>query len=437
MARFLIAVWPIPGHYYPNLSLAVALRSRGHEVAFFSGRRAQPVIEREGFPCFCFRHTDESVIDKTFFSPRPAAPWWKPQILVQRGYYYAWVAGTLGGQVSDIEEAIDRWHPDVLVCDPSLWGPILVVPERHRIPVAVFAYIPFCPLPGPDVPPLGFGIAPPRTLLAHFSTGLLNAIFRIGSAPFRNAANEIRRQHGLAPISVSPTEYAAGMPLYLVTGAADFDYERHDLPSSVRYIGPCPWQRTKASTETWFEELPRDRPWVYVSEGTLLAKDPFVSRAAAQGLANLRMQVILTTSTPEVPDALKPVPPNVRVEHWTKVHYDDVLPRASVVVTTGGGGTVVAALQAGLPLVIVPTDWDKPDIAQRVVQAGAAIRITPRNCSPARLREAVEKLLNDDSFRANARRLGNSLSATRGPAQAAELLEGIVPTEVMAERQIT
>ena len=42
----------------------------------------------------------------------------------------------------------------------------------------------------------------------------------------------------------------------------------------------------------------------------------------------------------------------------------------------------MAGLRAGVPLVLVPTSWDKPDIALRMVEAGVAVRVPPRRCTP-------------------------------------------------------
>ena len=66
--------------------------------------------------------------------------------------------------------------------------------------------------------------------------------------------------------------------------------------------------------------------------------------------------------------------------------------------TTGGAGTVMAALHAGVPLVVVPTEWDKPENAQRVVEAGVGVRLAPHLCTPTRLRSAVEHVLSEPDF---------------------------------------
>ena len=57
--RFLITLWPFTGHLLPQLSIANALRERGHEVAFYTGEDARGTIDQEGFELFPFERIDE------------------------------------------------------------------------------------------------------------------------------------------------------------------------------------------------------------------------------------------------------------------------------------------------------------------------------------------------------------------------------------------
>ena len=86
----------------------------------------------------------------------------------------------------------------------------------------------------------------------------------------------------------------------------------------------------------------------------------------------------------------------------------------------------MSAMRAGVPLVIVPTTWDKPDNARRVIEAGAGVRLLPRKCTPEGLREAVEQVLSDSGYRENARRIARELNAAPGPPGAAQLIERMV-----------
>ena len=75
-----------------------------------------------------------------------------------------------------------------------------------------------------------------------------------------------------------------------------------------------------------------------------------------------------------------------------------------------------------MPLIIVPTEWDKPDIARRVVETGAGIHLAPGRCTPKGLRDAVEQVLGTPSFRQNAQRMAAAFARYGGPPAAAELL---------------
>jgi MGT family glycosyltransferase len=321
-------------------------------------------------------------------------------------------------------------------------GLILVLHETHRLPVAFFSVPAACALPGPDAPAWGRGLPRPRTQLMRLRSRLRRAVGRWLSADFHAEVNALRRRYGLPPLAISVTEVAGRMPLYLVPSAPEFDYERRDLPPSVHYVGPCSWDKPRDEPlPPWLAQLPCDRPLVHVTESTIHADKPFLLQAAARAFRDCPVQVVMTTGGHRDPAelGLGPLAPHIRVERY--VPHSDLLPRTAVIVTMGGAGTVMAALKAGVPQVVVPTEWDKFENAQRVVEAGAGLRLEPKRCTPERLRAAVERVLGEPSFRQNAQRLAAAFARYGGAAQAAELLEGLATrlrrsahlTEVNAE----
>jgi MGT family glycosyltransferase len=427
MARILITTWPFPGHLFPQVAVGRALRDRGHEVAFYTGARAARVLASESLAHFPFQRIDEDHLYDVVFNPHRGSLGWSG---LRRfgGTLRGWLLDTIPAQVEDLRRVVAAWRPDVIVTDPTMWAPILVLHELLSLPVAVSSFVPACMVPGRDAPPFGLGLPPPRSwcsrAVARAATWGTAALTR----GFRRRANELRRRYQLPPIMTSVTEHAGGMPLYLVPSVPEFDYGRRDVPPSVRYVGPFLWNSpADHPAPDWLSEVPRDQPWVHVSEGTVHYQAPVVLRAAARGLGGGPFQVLMTTGGDREPDALGlgPLASNVRVARW--ISHRDLLPRTDVVVTTGGAGTVLAALGAGVPLVIVPTEWDKPEIARRVVEAGAGLWLSPSRCSPRRLRAAVERVLADRSFRERARRLAAGFSAAGGAARAAELIEALAP----------
>jgi MGT family glycosyltransferase len=245
----------------------------------------------------------------------------------------------------------------------------------------------------------------------------------------RNRVDTFRAERGLPPMGCSVSAFAGRSTLYLVGSLRELDYNRTDLPPTVHYVGACVWHPPMAEgAAASLDAIPTDHPWVHVTEGTSHHQDPFVLRAAVQGLAGRPVHAILTTGQQRDPAALglDPPPPNFHVTRW--VSHSELLPRCSAVVTTGGANTVLAALQAGVPLVVVPTTWDKPDNARRVTEAGVGVRLSPRRCTPERLREAVEEVLNVPRYRENAARIAEALAAAPGPAGAADLVQSLVGT---------
>jgi UDP:flavonoid glycosyltransferase YjiC (YdhE family) len=147
-------------------------------------------------------------------------------------------------------------------------------------------------------------------------------------------------------------------------------------------------------------------------------QQPFVLRAAAQGLANLPMQVILTTGASGRGPKSNP---NLHLVRW--VSHTELLPQLDLMITTGGLATVQTTLRAGVPMIVVPTEWDKPDIARSVVETGAGVRLAPKDCTPERLREMVQHVLATPSIKQNSQRMAGVFAQYGGPLAAAKLLE--------------
>jgi MGT family glycosyltransferase len=424
MARFLMTVWPLSGHLHPNLAVANALRAQGHDVAFYTGERGRSNVESEGYKLYPFRHVNEARFNELLRAiGKITLDWTKtPQ---QLGYWREWLLGTLPGQLADLEEALADWRPDALVCDPTMWAPTLILHEARPIPVAVFSYVATCLLPGPGAPIPGFPLPRPRTTADRFARQVLQAALNLAAFGTRQGVNVLRRRYGLPPLGTSMTDYTGRMPLYLVQGIPEFDYNRQDLPPSVHYVGNCPWDRPSNEPPLAFlGELSHDRPWVYVTEGTAHFREPLALKAAVHGLADAPVQVIATSNHSPTELGVSSLPANFRLERW--IPYSDLVPRVDLIVTTGGTNTIMQALTAGVPLIIVPSSWEQPESAWRVAEAGVGLRLSPRDCTPEKLRVAVETILATPSFRQNARLFSDILGRYGGAGYAAELLGNLI-----------
>jgi MGT family glycosyltransferase len=140
----------------------------------------------------------------------------------------------------------------------------------------------------------------------------------------------------------------------------------------------------------------------------------------ADALGGLDLQVVVTA-----PDGVEFDPPaNVLVR--SRVPQLDLLDRVDAVICHGGMNTVAETLAVGRPLVVAPIRDDQPIIADQVTRAGAGLTVRYARVTPEQLREAVQQVLTDKSFRAGAERLQASFAAAGGPPRAADRLEALL-----------
>lgn len=173
---------------------------------------------------------------------------------------------------------------------------------------------------------------------------------------------------------------------------------------------------------------PTERPVAWLTLGTVNSAFDAAGgtwAAALAAVATLPIDVIASTGR----GAAHPVvPPNVRVVDW--VPLEEALATAAIVICHGGSGTTMAALGAGVPLVVIPMLADQPTNATMVEQLGAGIAVRPARPrriagltagDVPRLRQAITSVLSEPGYAIAAR-----LAATRfagRPSIAARLEE--------------
>jgi MGT family glycosyltransferase len=425
--KVLFCCWPFEGHVFPQLSIALAARERGAEVAFFTDPEFGESIESEGVRLFPFSRVQAAW--RRVREREREVGGQRQSLRVAHQAFREWLVETIPDQVADLREVIAEFEPDVLVTDASMWGPSLILHDSEPIPVALASPLIYASIPGPDAPAPGLGLASASDARRRAVAWAVTHGTELAARGLRRRIDELRASYGLAPMGCSVNAQIGRLPLYMVLSVPELDCNRWDLPDSVHYLGSCLWHPPQAPEDgEWLDSLRADRPWVHVTDGTSHFQDPFVLRAAVQGLSGRDLEVIITHGRDRRPEEFAPGPPapNVHIRRW--ISHETLLPRCAAMVTTGGAGSTMAGLSAGIPLVLVPTTWDKPDNAIRVAQAGAGVIVSPKRCTPARLRAAIEQVLGDPGYRQAAQDCARKLAAAPGPDGAARLIEGLGST---------
>jgi MGT family glycosyltransferase len=408
--HYLFAMWDGAGTVAPELSVARGLLERGHRVTVIG----DPTLEAEataigaGFrawheaPHLRSRRPEDDFI-RDFEVDNP------PELIAR--LCERLICGPAAAYAVETTAAIDDVRPDAVVSSAFLLGPQIAA-EAAGLPLAaMFANI--YPVPAPGLPPFGAGFAPARN---EDERQMYAAIRQEGGAMW-NAhlapLNAARAEHGLAPLD-GVWEQLDHAHRVLVLSSSAFDFPA-ELPANVRYVG------ARLDDPAWADEWTPPvggEPLVLASLSTGNQDQLSVLRRIVDALGSLPVRGVVTTGHAIAPEEL-PSPANVSVVRAAP--HSAVLEQAAAVVTHGGHGTVIKALAADVPLLVLPMGRDQLDNATRVTERGAGLQLTP-DAAPEAIAQAVRSLLDESGFRAAAARLGARLrEETRTDEAVAEL----------------
>jgi MGT family glycosyltransferase len=241
------------------------------------------------------------------------------------------------------------------------------------------------------------------------------------------ALNAARAALGLGALEHLLEQFRPAKAELLATSRA-FDFPADALPDHVRYVGPLIGDPHWA--KPWISPWPKSdtRPLVAVGFSTTFQNHAAVMQNVIDALAPLPARVLITLGGSIKADELRAAGNCVLVD---SAPHSLVMGQAALVITHGGHGTVMRALMSRAPMLVIPHGRDQNDNAIRITERGAGMSLMP-NASVDAIRAACERLLNEPSFRAAAKRLGDLVAAEAENSQVVEELEaaaagGLIP----------
>jgi UDP:flavonoid glycosyltransferase YjiC (YdhE family) len=364
--RALVAATGWPGHVFPAIALALALRGRGHDVVVAAGAPFRATVEKQSL--VYWELPEYSFLG---FPPNEGG------------------LPTAGETAAIVLRDLREIRPEVVVSDIFTVAPALAA-EVARLPAATL--IPYhYPAVEPGFPffaglPFGpVGLMPPRSRIGTAAWRAARPLNARWLRRQRGELNEVRRELGLAP---RPELHGLiSRDLALVASFPQLEYGRR-WPSPVHVTGPMLFDAPHRAVE-----IPGgEDPLVVVASSTL--HDPGLrligTTLAALGEEPVRVLAAINQSGR---DWKGPLPANARVVDWAP--YSQVMPEASLVICHGGHGTVARALAEGVPVLVCPAWGDQADNGARAAWAGTGLTIPLRLLAPRPLRWTVRRLLGD------------------------------------------
>ncbi len=426
MATIGMLVPAAPGHLNPMNALGRALLRRGHRVVVVTLADGEPAVRAADLEFAPIGASDY---------PRGSIPQIFAELGRRRGLDAFRFTIRMGIEwmrtlLRDAPAALQPFEPDVLVIDQAMGGDAIA--ERMGLPFVNVANALFITA-DPDFPPGVTAWGPSRSPWALLRNRLTHGAVLGLARPVLRMTAEYRRAHGLRPKAsvadwFSPLAQISQQPAEL-----EFPARR---PPHVHFVGPLTDPESRAPVPFPFEALDGD-PLIYASLGTIQNRLLWIFRAIAGACEGRNARLVISLGGSADPSVLGELPGRPIVVRAAP--QLDLLARASLTITHAGMNTTLESLSRGVPMVAIPITNDQPGVAARLGWSGAGLVVPPRRLTESRLRDAIDRVLKEPSFRENAERLRDAIARAGGLTRAAEIVERVLATgrPVLAEEFAT
>jgi zeaxanthin glucosyltransferase len=101
----------------------------------------------------------------------------------------------------------------------------------------------------------------------------------------------------------------------------------------------------------------------------------------------------------------------------------ELLKQTSVCITHAGLNTVLESLVQGVPQVAIPVAHDQPGVAARIAEKQTGVVTSLEKLTAEHLSALLNEVLNNTTYRVNARKLQKAIAKANGLSVAADLIE--------------
>jgi len=394
----------LPGHLNPMTTLARHLQARNHEVVFLYSKEANglpfvPAPEKD--------HISENRPEVSKLQGEDALRFSVGNVLAQTEAI-----------LKSLPEIVRANGVDALLLDTVQFyaelGPMQLgmpyVQVSNGLHFDYSGWTPLCLYDWPhDISPTGLarnreGVAKWANLLASVNGGV------------RAHAESVGLKVDWNDLSFTLSPFAS-----ITQTPSAFDFESSHWPSQFHHTGPFHDGRGRKKVDFPWERLTGE-PLIYASMGTILNGRLDVFRTIVTALGKHKgLQLVLSVGDQVDPQQIGPAPSNAIIVK--QAPQLELLKQTSVCITHAGLNTVLESLAQGVPLVAIPVTYDQPAVAARIAHKQTGVVISLDKLTADHLSSLLDKVLTNNIYRDNARKLQKAIAEANGLSLAADLVE--------------
>ncbi len=393
-----------PGHLNPMTALARQLQARNHDVVFLYSSDAA------GLPCVPGNEKDRYNQSRREVSKMQGEDAMQFSVRVLLGRTEA-ILKSLPAVVQ--ANGVDALVIDTIQFYAELGAMQLGMPYIHVSNALHLDFSGYTPLSLYDWP--------------HQTTPSALARNREGVAKFakilENANEGIRAYAESAGLEIdweSPSSTLSPLASITQTPSA-FDFESAHWPLQFHHTGPFHDGKGREKVDFPWERLTGE-PLIYASMGTRMNGRAEVFRTIVAAVAKHKgLQLVLSLGDQVNPEQIEPAASNAII--LKRAPQLELLKRTSVCITHAGLNTVLESLAQGVPQVAIPVSYDQPGVAARIADKKTGVVTSLDKLTADHLSTLLNEVLNDSTYRDNARKLQKAIAKANGLSVAADLVE--------------
>jgi MGT family glycosyltransferase len=395
MSKIFFITPPAQGHFNPVLPVMQELVRRGEQVICYNNDEFRPQIEKTGVE---FRAYPETILSAKAISEVLAdGNLSKPHLLMMQA------TESLTPFTID---ALAQEQCDLVIFDSlAIWGKIASTSLNLKAAATISHFV-F------DLPSMNLSFREYVTLMGQFFSQLPNLL---------RARRRLIKRFGKAYPLEQPL-FPMRDKLNLVFTARELQPKASIIDDSFHFVGPSIHPQIR-SEEFPFDALKR-KPVIYISLGTVHTNTAFY-RTCFKAFADYPAQFVLAAGKHTNIAELGAIPPNFIVRPFAP--QLEILQHADVFITHGGINSVHEGLYYGVPLILIPHQFEQLLNARCVTarEAGLIIddQIQSRPVTAEKLRQSLQDVLANPHYAENAQRIQKILRETGGFRQAVDAIQ--------------
>ncbi|QJC88206.1 glycosyltransferase [Bacillus inaquosorum] len=385
MKKYHISLINIPryGHVNPTLALVEKLCERGHRVTYATTEEFVPAVQQAGGEAFVY-HSSLTIDPK------------KIKEMMEKNETTLSLLKESFSILPQLEDLYQDDRPDLILYDfIALSGKLLA--DKLHVPV-----IKLC------------------------SSYAQNESFWLGNKDMlkriKEAEAEFKAYLEQAQLPAASFEQLAEPEaLNIVFMPKSFQIQHETFDDRFCFVGPSLGKRTEQESLLIEKD---DRPLMLISLGTAFNAWPEFYKMCLEAFRNSSWQVIMSVGKSIDPESLGDIPAHFTIRQ--SVPQLEVLEKADLFISHGGMNSTMEAMNAGVPLVVIPQMYEQELTAKRVNDLGLGVYLPKEEVTVSRLQEAVQAVAGDQEVLSRVKNMQKDVKEAGGAERAAAEIEAFM-----------